>query len=236
MKIEVWDIERPKDYPQNARKHGPRALQKLAASIRLYGWRQPVVVDKDEVIIIGHLRRAAARMMGLKECPVHIASDLTPEQVRGLRLADNRTHQEAIWDEAQLRLELAGLQELDFDLRATGFDVDQIAKPEQYDPAPPPPSVERNVEELKRIEQVQKIREIRKKGVEKVQAADDTERFLVIVFPSRAAKEERLRALGLPLDERYLSANAISLQLVGENLVSGKSASTKQSGACGAMK
>ena len=59
MKIELWDIDRPKDYPANARKWGNRAIDKVGASIKAYGWRQPVVVDKHEVIVIGH--RAAPR-------------------------------------------------------------------------------------------------------------------------------------------------------------------------------
>ena len=59
MLIEVWPIDRPKDYPKNARKWSAQAVEKVAASIRAYGWRQPIVVDKEEVIAIGHLRRAA---------------------------------------------------------------------------------------------------------------------------------------------------------------------------------
>ena len=70
----------------------------MASSIREYGWRQPVVVDSEGVIVIGHLRRAAGKSIGLTECPVHVARELTPAQIRGLRLADNRTNQEASWD------------------------------------------------------------------------------------------------------------------------------------------
>src|SRR5271154_5110604 len=91
--IEVWPIDRPKDYPKNARKWSSQAVEKVASSIREYGWRQPVVVDVNDVIVIGHLRRTAARSLGLTEIPVHVAKDLTPAQIRGLRLADNRTNQ-----------------------------------------------------------------------------------------------------------------------------------------------
>ena len=96
--VEMWDIDRPRDYPQNARKWSGQAIAKVAGSIRAYGWRQPIVVDSEGVICIGHLRRAAGKSIGLTECPVHVARELTPAQIRGLRLADNRTNQEASWD------------------------------------------------------------------------------------------------------------------------------------------
>lgn len=126
MLIEVWPIDRPKDYPKNARKWSAQAVEKVAASIRAYGWRQPVVVDANEVICIGHLRRAAGKFLGLTEVPVHVARDLTPAQIRGLRLADNRTNQEASWDEELLALEIAELDDLGFDLDLTGFDPHEI--------------------------------------------------------------------------------------------------------------
>ena len=126
MLIEVWPIDRPKDYPKNARKWSAQAIEKVAASIRAYGWRQPIVVDKDGVICIGHLRRAAGKFLGLTEVPVHVARDLTPAQIRGLRLADNRTNQEASWDEDLLALEITELAGLDFDLDLTGFDPHEI--------------------------------------------------------------------------------------------------------------
>jgi ParB-like chromosome segregation protein Spo0J len=94
--------------------------------ISAYGFRQPVVVDRGEVIIIGHLRRAAARMEGFTQIPVHVAHDLTPAQVRGLRLMDNRSHEEADWDTDFLEPELKEFQGLDFDLALTGFDDREI--------------------------------------------------------------------------------------------------------------
>src|ERR1700686_1929909 len=126
--VEVWPIDRPKDYPKNARKWSAQAVEKVASSIRAYGWRQPVVVDANEVICIGHLRRAAGRFLGLTEVPVHVARELTPAQIRGLRLADNRTNQEASWDEELLALELLDLKDLDFDLGLTGFDDVELAR------------------------------------------------------------------------------------------------------------
>jgi DNA modification methylase len=148
MLIEYWPIDRPKDYPKNARKWSGQAIEKVAASIREYGWRQPVVVDVHDVIVIGHLRRAAGMYLGLTEVPVHVACDLTPAQIRGLRLADNRTNQESSWDEELLGSEIAELNELDFDLGLTGFDVHELdvllrdpMDEERANQAPPLPEV-----------------------------------------------------------------------------------------------
>jgi ParB-like chromosome segregation protein Spo0J len=146
--IELWPIDRPKPYPKNARKWNAAAVAKVAASIREYGFRQPIVVDVHEVIVIGHLRREAAKSLGLKEVPVHVARDLTPTQIRGLRLADNRTNQEAEWNDDLLGPELSELSELGFDLTLTGFDVYELDKllrdpldEERAEQAPPLPDI-----------------------------------------------------------------------------------------------
>jgi hypothetical protein len=129
LAIEEWPIERPKDYPLNARKWTAQALDKVANSLQEYGWRQPLVCDADDVLIIGHLRRSAARdVLGWKTAPVHVARDLTPAQVRGLRLADNRTHDEAEWDTGILRKELGELRGLKVDLAPLGFDDADFAR------------------------------------------------------------------------------------------------------------
>jgi DNA modification methylase len=124
--IEWWPTERPVDYPLNARKWKPEAVAKVAASIQTYGWRQPLVVDDSGIIVIGHLRRAAARQAGLPQVPVHVAADLSPEAIRGLRLADNRTHDEAEWDMDLLAREFGELKALDFHLESTGFSLREI--------------------------------------------------------------------------------------------------------------
>ena len=148
MHIELWPIDRPKPFPKNARHWNAAAVAKVAASIREYGFRQPIVVDVHDVICIGHLRLAAAKSLGLKEVPVHVARDLTAAQIRGLRLADNRTNQEAEWNDDLLGPELAELSDLGFDLTLTGFDVYEIDKllrdpldGERAEQAPPLPDV-----------------------------------------------------------------------------------------------
>jgi ParB-like chromosome segregation protein Spo0J len=70
MRIEWWPIDKPKPYPTNARKWGPNAIAKVGSSIKHYGWRQPIVVDKDGIIVIGHLRREAGKSVGETQCPV----------------------------------------------------------------------------------------------------------------------------------------------------------------------
>ncbi len=148
MHIELWPIDRPKPFPKNARHWNAAAVAKVAASIREYGFRQPIVVDAHDVICIGHLRLAAAKSLGLKEVPVHVARDLTPAQIRGLRLADNRTNEESEWNDDLLGPELAELSDLGFDLTLTGFDVYEIDKllrdpldEEKAEQAPPLPDV-----------------------------------------------------------------------------------------------
>jgi hypothetical protein len=122
-----WPIDRPKPYPKNARKWSKSAIEKVAASIRSFGWVQPIVCDREDVIVIGHLRLAAAHFLGLTKVPVHVASDLSPVQIKGLRIADNRTHQESTWIEELLSAELLELQSLDFDLGLTGFDSRELS-------------------------------------------------------------------------------------------------------------
>jgi DNA modification methylase len=146
--IELWPIDRPQPFPKNARHWNAAAVAKVASSIREYGFRQPIVVDVHDVICIGHLRLAAAMSLGLKEVPVHVARDLKAAQIRGLRLADNRTNQEGEWNDDLLGPELAELSDLGFDLTLTGFDVYEIDKllrdpldEERAEQAPPLPDV-----------------------------------------------------------------------------------------------
>jgi ParB-like chromosome segregation protein Spo0J len=126
MQIELWPIDKPIPYARNARKLSAQAIDKVAASLQEFGWRQPIVVDKAGVIICGHTRLLAARKLGLTEVPVHVAANLTPAQVRAYRLMDNRSHQESDWDLELLGPEMLDLRGLDFDLALTGFDTREI--------------------------------------------------------------------------------------------------------------
>jgi DNA modification methylase len=121
-----WPIDKPIPYARNSRKIPERAIDKVAASIKEFGFRQCIVVDKDGVIICGHTRLLGAKKLGLKQVPVHVADNLTPAQVKAYRLMDNRSHEEAEWDLELLGPELEELRILDFDLALTGFDDGEI--------------------------------------------------------------------------------------------------------------
>jgi DNA modification methylase len=125
MKVELVEIGRVIPYARNPRRN-EKAILKVAASIKEYGFRQPIVVDEELVIIAGHTRLQAAQQLGLKKIPIHIATGLTAAQVKAYRLADNRTHEDSEWDEELLAIELGDLKELGFDLDLTGFDAIEL--------------------------------------------------------------------------------------------------------------
>ena len=114
-------------YPGNPRSNDG-AVDAVAASILEFGFRQPIVVDEAGVIVCGHTRWKAAQKLGLDRVPVHVADDLTPEQIRAYRIADNKTAELAGWNLELLSSELVGLQDLDIDWRLLGFDDDDLAK------------------------------------------------------------------------------------------------------------
>ena len=127
MKVELWKLSNVKPYEQNPRINDA-AVESVMASIREFGFRQPIVVDPDHVIIVGHTRFKAAQRLGLEKVPVHVAKDLTPAQIKAYRIADNQTATLAEWDYNLLPIELADLQGLEFDLNLLGFDADELAK------------------------------------------------------------------------------------------------------------
>ncbi len=126
MVVEVWSIGSVKAYEKNPRNNDA-AVEAVAHSIREYGFRQPIVVDGSGTIIAGHTRLKAAQSLGLNEVPVHVARDLAPEQVKALRIADNRLHELATWDNALLAVELDELADLGVDVGLLGFTPEQIA-------------------------------------------------------------------------------------------------------------
>ena len=127
MKIEQWDIAQPVPYARNARVISDAAVSKVAASLKLYGWRQPIVVDSQGVIIAGHTRLQAAQKLGMKLVPVHVGDEMSVADVKAYRLADNRTGEETDWDRELLAIEFSEFDlELDEIAELTGFDVDEI--------------------------------------------------------------------------------------------------------------
>jgi len=126
MKTEQWNIDRVVPYEKNPRKNDG-AVEAVAASIKEFGFRVPIVVDAQGVIIAGHTRLKAALRLGLLKVPVHIARDLSAEQARALRVADNRLHELSDWDMTLLPGELLGLQDAGFDLSLLGWGQADMA-------------------------------------------------------------------------------------------------------------
>lgn len=140
MKVKNVSIQDVKPYPNNPRDNDD-GVDAVAKSIKEFGWQQPIVVDKDNVIIVGHTRYKAAKKLGLDEVPVVVADKLTDEQVKAYRLADNKTGELTDWDDGLLNDELDNI--LDIDMSDFGFDLDldddedKQASEDDFDEEPP---------------------------------------------------------------------------------------------------
>jgi len=127
MDVKLVGIDDIKPYEGNPRVNDP-AVDAVAASLREFGFRQPIVIDEAGVIIVGHTRWKAAKKLGLAKVPVHVARDLSPEQAKAYRLADNQTNTLAEWNYELLPIELKDLRDAEYDLNLLGFDADALAK------------------------------------------------------------------------------------------------------------
>jgi DNA modification methylase len=125
--VELRSIDVIRPYDRNPRQND-QAVDAVAASLKEFGFRQPIVIDADGVIIAGHTRWKAAKKLGLAKVPVHVATDLTPEQVRAYRIADNKTGELADWDLTILPIELAELRAGGFDMDLLAFDEEELAQ------------------------------------------------------------------------------------------------------------
>ena len=125
MNVISIPIEDVIPYERNPR-HNDGAVDAVARSIQEFGFRQPIVVDERGVIIVGHTRWKAAHKLGLNRVPVHVASELTPEQIRAYRIADNKLGELADWDESLLAEELKELCALSMDLELLGFNQEEL--------------------------------------------------------------------------------------------------------------
>lgn len=128
MNVQDIKITLIKPYKKNAKKHTETQIANVAESIRQFGWAQPIVVDKNYTIIIGHCRYSAAERLGLETVPVVVASELTSEQVRKLRNLDNKLN-ESEWDFDLLKDDILDLDFSDFDID-WGIEVKGIIKPQ----------------------------------------------------------------------------------------------------------
>jgi len=136
MSVVMWPIGRVKPYDKNPRINDG-SVDSVARSIEQYGFRQPIVVDKNGVIIVGHTRLKAAKKLGMAEVPVHVASDLSETKARSLRIADNKTHELAEWDVDMLSDEVRALAALpdfrDFELGMDLADIESAMNPHGRD-------------------------------------------------------------------------------------------------------
>ena len=123
MKIEQIEIDKIIPYINNPRKN--LNSNKVASSIKEFGWQQPIVVDKEMKIIVGHTRFEAAKILELKTVPVHIA-DLPPLKAKAYRIADNRLNEDSSWDFPLLNVEFTDLMDNHFDVENLGFDTKEL--------------------------------------------------------------------------------------------------------------
>ncbi len=126
MQIKLAEISNIKPYENNPRKLSDQAIEKVAMSLKEYGFRQPIVVDKDMVIVAGHTRFRASKKLGLKQVPISVIDNLTEEQINAYRIADNRTAEESEWDNELLKMEIKELEAKDFKLNLLGFNDEQL--------------------------------------------------------------------------------------------------------------
>jgi hypothetical protein len=150
MKIELRLLKDIIPYAKNLRKIPQKAIDKVALSVAEFGPRQPIVVDRDGVIIVGTVRYLASKKLGLEAFPVHVAEGLTPEQVQGYRITDNRTNEETDFYLDMVQLEIIELDAHKFDLKLTAFEPREIDEflagatdneAENLSPAPPTKAV-----------------------------------------------------------------------------------------------
>jgi DNA modification methylase len=127
MKVDLRPVTSIRPYENNPRIND-HAVDAVAASIKEFGFRQPIVVDEEGIIVVGHTRFKAAIQLGMRTVPVHVARGLTPAQINAYRLADNQTATLANWNDELLARELAQLQAQEFDLNLTGFSSDDILR------------------------------------------------------------------------------------------------------------
>lgn len=125
MEIEYLNIEKIKPYQNNPRNN-EGAVQKVVESIKEFGFKVPIIVDNDNIIIAGHTRYKAAKDLKIESIPVIKAKDLTPEQVKAFRIMDNKSSELASWDYEALLKEMEGLKLNDYNLQLTGFELDEL--------------------------------------------------------------------------------------------------------------
>lgn len=168
MKIIDLKIDVLKPYDKNPRKN-KEAVKYVAESIKEFGFKQPIVIDKNNVVVCGHTRLLAAKQLGLKEVPCILADDLTEEQINAYRLVDNKTNEFAEWDNELLKEELFKLPSLN--MKLFGFEEEQ--KEEQI-------AEEDNYEEPEQLEPIVKKGQVWQLGNHRLMCGDSTDKETVL--------------------------------------------------------
>lgn len=125
LQVEYLDIDRLIPYENNPRIN-ENAVDKVADSIKEFGFKNPIIIDSDNVIVAGHTRMLSAKKLGLKEVPIIRVGDLTENQIRAFRIADNKTTEFAEWDIGSLKIELEELMDSEVDILTTAFTQVEI--------------------------------------------------------------------------------------------------------------
>lgn len=145
LKVEEWAIQRVMPYAANAKRHPELQLGQIMASIRQFGFTNPILVDGKGVVIAGHGRIQAAINLGLKKVPVIKLAHLSEDQAKALRIADNSIAQAGTsWDPDMLEAELASLRAVKFDLEPLGLDAIELPDLDDTVPVTPPPRANRS--------------------------------------------------------------------------------------------
>ena len=144
---ETWAVEKLVEYARNPRKND-HAVDRVAAAIREFGFRVPVVAKSDGTVVDGHLRLKAAKKLGLTEVPVVLADDMTEIQIKAFRLSVNKIAEIAEWDDDLLALELGELHAADFDMALLGFDAGELSAAMGLDSLPPEEAPESSSKEI----------------------------------------------------------------------------------------
>ena len=125
MQIKEFSLQELRPYEKNPRKNDA-AVEKVANSIKTFGFKVPLVIDTDNVIVCGHTRFKAAQKLGLNKVPCVVADDLSPELIKAFRLADNKVAELSYWDFEKLGFELDELKNVGLDLSVLGFDLPHV--------------------------------------------------------------------------------------------------------------
>jgi hypothetical protein len=171
--IETWPIERLRPYARNSRTHSDSQIASIVKSIQRFGFTNPILVAETGTILAGHGRTLAAKLMGMAEVPVIVASGWTADERKAYVITDNKIALDAGWDEELLKLELGELAEANFDLSLTGFgeeDLNQLFGTVAGDLATTPPQIKATFQILieceSEAEQLELLTELQGRAVE----------------------------------------------------------------------